>query len=67
MTIENNKDSFKKMRDEILRRRYLWKDKDGIVEIVEQMYRRVANTITAVESIYGATKTQVKAWANKFF
>ena len=68
MTIENNKDSFKKMRDEILRRRYLWKDKLGkVVESETQMYHRVANTIAAIESTYGATKAQVKAWANKFY
>ena len=56
------------MRTETLRRRYLWKDKHGkVVETEEQMYRRVANTIAAVESKYGATKKQVKDYAEIFY
>ncbi|MFC1793684.1 adenosylcobalamin-dependent ribonucleoside-diphosphate reductase, partial [Planctomycetota bacterium] len=56
------------MRAEILRRRYLWKDAQGkVIETEEQMLRRVANTIAAVESRYGATKKQVKGYAEKFY
>lgn len=68
MTTENNKDSFKKMRAEILRRRYLWKDKEGnVVETEEQMYRRVANTIAFAEKKYGATDDTIKAIADRFY
>ena len=46
--------SYYDMRTEILRRRYLRKDKEGkVVETEEEMFRRVAETIAAVESQYG--------------
>ena len=60
----NNSD----MRTETLRRRYLWKDKHGkVIETEEQMYRRVAVTVAAVESKYGATKEEIQHIADEFF
>ncbi|MHC4756801.1 MAG: adenosylcobalamin-dependent ribonucleoside-diphosphate reductase, partial [Planctomycetota bacterium] len=54
--------------EEILKRRYLWKDKNGkVIETKEQMFRRVANTIAAVEKKYGATDDTIKAIANGFY
>ena len=68
MATENNKQSYKKMRDEILKQRYLWKDKHGnVVETEEQMYRRVANAIASVEAKYGATDDTIKAVADEFY
>jgi len=68
MKAKEKKTSFSEMRSVILKRRYLWKNKQGkVVETEDQMYRRVANTIASVESIYGATKAQAKAWATKFY
>ena len=59
MTTENNQQHSKKMRKEMLRRRYLWKDKNGkVIETEEQMFRRVANAIASVEEKYGATEKQ---------
>ena len=47
--------------DVLLHRRYLTKDPDGrIVESPEQMYRRVAETIAAVESQYGASTKDIQ-------
>ena len=68
MKTENHKNSFSKMRMAILNKRYLWKNKLGkVVETEDQMYHRVANAIAAIESTYGATKTQIKAYADKFY
>ena len=54
--------------EEILKRRYLWKDKNGkVIETKEQMFRRVANTIAAVEKQYGATDDTIKAIADGFY
>jgi len=50
------------------KRRYLQKDKNGkVIETPGQMFRRVANTIAEVETRYGATNSQVKTLANKFY
>lgn len=63
-----NKSSSSEMRTAILKRRYLWKNKEGnVVETEEQMYRRVSNAMAAVESQYGATDEQVKATADEFY
>lgn len=68
MKAQNRKNTFSKMRIAILKKRYLWKDKRGkLVETEGQMYRRVAGAIAAIESAYGATKTQTKAHADKFY
>jgi len=54
--------------EEILKRRYLWKDKNGkVIETKEQMFRRVANTIALVEKKYGATDDTIKAIADGFY
>ena len=56
------------MRAEILRARYLWKDQKGkVVETEQQMFRRVAEVISAVESNYGKTTEQVEGIADKFY
>ena len=61
------RDNNSEMRTKILQRRYLWKDEQGkVIETEEQMLRRVANAIAA-ESRYGATKKQVKEYAEKFY
>jgi len=50
--------------DVLLRRRYLLKDRDGrILENTGQMYRRVAETIAAVELRYGASAQDVRRQA----
>ena len=65
MNAKNNKNSFPEMRTKLLKR-YLWKTKEGKVkETEEQMYRRVAHTTAAVESQYGATDEQMKAFTDK--
>jgi len=56
------------MRTEILRRRYLRRDKEGkVVETEEEMFRRIAEAIAAVESQYGTTKEQIEIVADKFY
>lgn len=56
------------MRTTILRRRYLRKDAQGnVIETPEQMFRRAANTIAAIESKYGATNDDVRAIADEFY
>lgn len=58
----------KSLRSELFYRRYLKKDKTGkVVETVDQMFRRVANTIAAKERKYGATDNQIKSIAEKFY
>jgi ribonucleoside-diphosphate reductase alpha chain len=50
------------------KRRYLWKDKDGkVIETPEQAFIRVANMISTEEVRYGATNSQVRAFANKLY
>jgi len=62
------KNSYTHMRDRILKRRYLKKNKDGkVTETEDQMYCRAANTMAAVEAKYGATETQVRAYADRFY
>lgn len=49
-----------------VKRRYLWKDKHGkVMETPEQMFRRIANTIAAEEAKYGASDSQIKAFADE--
>ena len=56
------------MRTEILRRRYLRKDAQGnVIETPEQMFRRVANAIAAIESRYGASEEDIRAIADQFY
>jgi ribonucleoside-diphosphate reductase alpha chain len=67
MTSKKNKDSFRHMRAEILRRRYLWKDKNGkVVETEDQMFRRVAQYVASAEFKYGTSEADVKKWADVF-
>jgi ribonucleoside-diphosphate reductase alpha chain len=52
----------------VLRKRYLIKDDQGnVVETPETMFHRVADTIAAVDSRYGATPNQVRARSNQFY
>lgn len=54
--------------EEILKRRYLWKDRNGkVIGTKEQMFHRVANTIASVERKYGATDDAIKAIADGFY
>jgi ribonucleoside-diphosphate reductase alpha chain len=52
----------------VLKKRYLIKDDQGnVAETPESMFRRVADTIAAVEGRYGAAPTQVAAWSDTFY
>jgi len=65
---KNRRYTFAVLEQDWAKRRYLWKDKNGTVtESPEQMFRRVANTIMAEETKYGATGSQVKARADELY
>jgi ribonucleoside-diphosphate reductase alpha chain len=52
----------------VLKKRYLIKDDHGrVTETPETMFRRVADTIAAVDARYGATPDQVRARSNQFY
>ena len=52
----------------VLKKRYLIKDDHGrVVETPETMFRRVADTIAAVDSRYGASPEQVRARSDQFY
>ena len=52
----------------ILSKRYLIKDDQGkVVETPETMFRRVADTIAAIDANYGATPAQVAARSDQFY
>jgi ribonucleoside-diphosphate reductase alpha chain len=52
----------------VLKKRYLIKDDQGkVTETPETMFRRVADTIAAIDARYGATPSQVKARSDKFY
>ncbi|MHC4366526.1 MAG: ribonucleotide reductase N-terminal alpha domain-containing protein [Planctomycetota bacterium] len=56
------------MRTQILRRRYLWKDEQGnVIETPEQMFRCVANAVSASESKYGTSDDEQNAIADEFY
>ena len=46
----------------VLRARYLVRENGVVVETPDQLFRRVATHIAAVESQYGATPDEVQAW-----
>jgi len=55
------------LREELLKRRYLWKDERGcIIETPRQMFRRVANVVAGAEARYGASPSQVQQTAEQF-
>jgi len=55
------------LRHELLRQRYLLKDRGGrTVETPLQMFARVADAIAAAEATYGATKSEIRAVAKEF-
>jgi len=50
------------------KRRYLRKNKNGkVTETIEQMFHRAANTVAETESRYGATASQIKSMAERFY
>jgi ribonucleoside-diphosphate reductase alpha chain len=52
----------------VLKKRYLIKDDHGrVTETPETMFRRVADTIAAVDARYGATPDQVRSRSNAFY
>ncbi|MBF0521673.1 MAG: vitamin B12-dependent ribonucleotide reductase [Candidatus Omnitrophica bacterium] len=52
----------------VLERRYLKKDAEGkVIETPEQMFRRVATTIAAIDKKYGASKKQIDKTEQDFF
>ena len=56
------------MRAEILRRRYLWKDKNGnVIETWAKMCHRVARVIAGVERGYGTTVEKIRSLREKFY
>ena len=60
--------SFEKMRQEVLRRRYLLKNSHGkIIETEDQMYHRVANLVTSAESQHGTDDKQIRILTRKFY
>lgn len=55
------------IRQEVLKRRCLLKDRNGrVVETPEQMYWRVATTIAAVEENYGTPETLIESLSKNF-
>jgi ribonucleoside-diphosphate reductase alpha chain len=54
--------------EELLRRRYLLKDKMGqVVETPDQMYGRVAHAVAAAEAVYGAAPEEIENLASQFY
>ncbi|MCS6880679.1 MAG: ribonucleotide reductase N-terminal alpha domain-containing protein [Oscillochloridaceae bacterium] len=52
----------------VLKKRYLIRDEQGnVVETPETMFRRVADTIAAVEQRYGASDEQAARWSDTFY
>jgi len=63
----NNEHSAHNMRTEILRRRYLWKNKSGkVTETWDEMCHRVARVIAEAERGYGASVEQAKSLKENF-
>lgn len=64
--MSEEKNNFAVFEQGWVKRRYLWKDKHGkVMETPEQMFRRIANTIAAEEAKYGASDSQIKAFADE--
>lgn len=52
----------------VLKKRYLIKDDHGqVIETPETMFRRVADTIAAIDGRYGATGEQVRTRSDQFY
>jgi len=52
----------------VLEERYLTRDEEGnIIENPEQMFRRVARSISSADSLYGHTSDEIKLLEDKFF
>ena len=68
MASPGDEHSSSNMRAELLRKRYLMKDEQGnVIETAEQMYHRAAEAIASVESKYGASESQVRELAHKYY
>lgn len=66
--MKTKQSSFEEMRSEILRRRYLRKDKKGkVIETEEQMYKRTANAIAKAEEKYKSTGKEIGFFKDRFF
>jgi len=56
------------LRTTVLRQRYLLKNAEGrIIETPRRMLMRVAKTVAAIEADYGASDTDIRDLAKKFF
>ena len=67
-SLTTNRPGPRRLRDSLLARRYLRKDREGnLIENEMQMYRRVAKAIAAVEDRYGASPTEVQAVEEEFY
>lgn len=52
----------------VLKKRYLLKDRAGeIVETPDQMFRRVANALAEIETLYGSSADEIKEAAERFY
>ncbi len=52
----------------VLEARYLKKDEDGnCLETPGELFRRVARTIAAVETLYGGTEVDRRRWEDRFY
>ena len=59
---------FQGMLSDILPKRYLIKGADGrVIETEDQMYRRIATAIAAVEPLYGTNDKRIKILAKQFY
>ncbi len=68
MASQGDEHSSSNVRAELLRGRYLMKDEQGkVIEAPEQMFRRVANIIAAVEAKYGVADSNVESAAYEFY
>lgn len=66
--METEQNSFEKMRSEILRRRYLAKNKKGeVIEDKQQMFRRVAKTIASAEKKFDLSGDEIKQLEDNFY
>jgi ribonucleoside-diphosphate reductase alpha chain len=67
-TLEQKPAALSEIALTVLRKRYLIKDDHGrVAETPETMFRRVADTIAAVDARYGASESAVRARSDQFY